>query len=74
MGTGFTLAGMWDYVTGLFSDTANQGQVNEEEELTLMEQLEKALAQAGTAVQTAGFLFVVLIGVLGWKAFKKSVR
>lgn len=74
LGTGWTLGGIWDSITGLFSDTANQGAVNEDDEMTLMEQLEQALKSAGTAVTTAGFLFVVLVAVLGWKQFKKAVK
>ena len=71
LGTGMTLQGAWDWISGLFSDTANEGSTDNENDLTVFEQLQEALKQAGTAVAVAGFLFVVLVVVVGMKYIKK---
>lgn len=73
-GSGLTLGGVWDSISGWFSNTANTGQVNPDDEQGVWGTLTEAWEKAGQAVQVAGFLFVTLVLVLGWKSFKKVLK
>lgn len=69
LGTGATLGGIWQTVTGWFGNSVDQGA--DTGSGGVMGTIEDALAKASTAVQIAGALFAILVGVVIYKYRKK---
>lgn len=72
IGGGITIGGLWDTVTGWFDDSVNTG--TDQGSQGVMGTIEEAWSKATTAVQVAGFLFVSLVLVLGYKSFKRALK
>lgn len=69
LGTGATLGGLWNTVTGWFGNSVDQGA--DTGSGGVMGTIEEALEKASTAVQIAGALFAILVGVLIYNRRKK---